>query len=91
MKDVLVEQDAVLGQLRQALEQLREEKAKEIGRANKLTKELNGKYPLVGFFAVAIVLPDGTSKCMQTTIGGSRHSSMCYSKTLGPRGTNLTP
>jgi len=52
------------GQLRQALEQLREEKAKETGRANKLTEELNGEYPLVGFSAEVIVLPDGTSKCM---------------------------
>ena len=50
MNDVLVEQDAELGQLRQALEQLREEKMKETERANKLTEELNGEYPLVGFF-----------------------------------------
>ena len=91
MNDVLVEQDAELGQLRQALEQLWEEKAKETGRANKLTEELNGEYPLVGFSAEVIVLPDGTSKYMQTTVGGSRHSSMCWSKTPRPRGTNLTP
>jgi len=77
MNDVLVEQDMKLAQLRQALEQLWEEKAKETGRANKLTEELNGEYPLVGFSAEVIVLPDGTSKCMQTTIGGSRHNSMC--------------
>ena len=51
MTDVLVEQDVELGQLRQALEQLREEKAKEIGRANKLAEELNGEYPLVGVTA----------------------------------------
>jgi hypothetical protein len=91
MNDVLVEQDAELGQLRQALEQLQEEKAKETGRVNKLTEELNGEYPLVGFSAEVIVLPDGTSKCMQTTVEGSRHNSMCWSKTPGPRGTNLTP
>ena len=72
-----VEQDAELGRLRQAVEQLREEKAKETGRVNKLTEELNGEYPQVGFSAEVIILPDGTSKCMQTTIGGSRHNSMC--------------
>ena len=72
-----VEQDVELGQLCHPLEQLREEKVKETGRANKLIEELNGEYPLVGFFTEVIVLPDGTSKCMQTTIGGSRHNSMC--------------
>ncbi|XP_066320433.1 uncharacterized protein [Miscanthus floridulus] len=85
------EQDAVLGQLRQTLEQLREEKAKETERANKLIEELDSEYPVVGFSAEVNVFPDGTSKCMQTTIGGSRHNSMCWSKTLVPRGTNLTP
>ena len=47
MTVVLVEQNTELDQLRQALEQLREEKAKEIGRADKLAEELNGKYSLV--------------------------------------------
>ena len=91
MNDVLVEQDAKLGQLRQALEQLREEKAKETGQAIKLIEELNGEYPLVRFFAEVIVLPDGTSKCMQTTVGGSRHNSMCWSKTPRHRATSFTP
>ena len=40
---VLVEQDAELGQLRQAIEQLREEKSKESGRADKLAEELKGE------------------------------------------------
>ena len=44
MTVVLVEQDAELGQLRQALEQLREEKTKENGRVDKLAEELNGEY-----------------------------------------------
>ena len=43
MTVVLVEQDSELGQLRQAIEQLREEKAKESGRAEKLTEELKGE------------------------------------------------
>ena len=46
---VLVEQDVELGQLRQALEQLQEEKAKEMGRASKLAKELNGEFPGRGY------------------------------------------
>ena len=45
---VLVEQDVELGQLRQALEQLREEKEKETGRANKLAEDLDGEYSLIG-------------------------------------------
>ena len=45
---VLVEQDAVLGQLRQTVGQLREEKAKESGRAEKLAEELKGEYFMVG-------------------------------------------
>ena len=44
----LVEQDAELGQLRQAVEQLRQEKAKESERADKLAEELKGEYLLVG-------------------------------------------
>ena len=57
---VLVEQDVELGQLRQALEQLREEKEKETGRANKLVEELNGEYALVGVAGEVTLLLDGT-------------------------------
>ena len=60
MTIVLVEQDVELGQLRQALKQLQEEKAKETGRADKLTKELNGEYSLVGVIAEVVSLLDGT-------------------------------
>ena len=45
---VLVEQEAKLGQLCQTIEQLREEKAKESGRADKLAEELKGEYFMVG-------------------------------------------
>ena len=45
---VLIEQDVELGQLRQALEQLREEKEKETCRAKKLAEDLNGEYSLIG-------------------------------------------
>ena len=55
---VLVEQDVELGQLHRALEQLREEKAKEIGRASKLAEELNGEYSLVGVTAEVTFLLD---------------------------------
>ena len=58
MTDVLVGQDVELGQLRQALEQLREEKAKETGRASKLADELNGEYFLVGITAEITFLLD---------------------------------
>ena len=57
---VLVKQDVELGQLHQALEQLREEKAKETGRASKLAEELNGEYSLVGVTAEVTSLLDGT-------------------------------
>ena len=60
MTVVLVEQNTELGQLRQALEQLREEKAKEIERADKLAKELNGKYSMVGVNAEVVSFLDGT-------------------------------
>ena len=60
MTVVLVEQDVELGQLRQAVEQLREEKAKEIGRADKLAEELNGEYFLDGVTAEVVSLLDGT-------------------------------
>ena len=61
---VLVEQDVELGQLRQALEQLREEKAKETGHANKLAEELDGEYALVGVTAEVTFLLDKTLKCL---------------------------
>ena len=60
MTVVLVEQDAELGQLRQAIEQLREEKPKETGRADKLTEELKGEYFLVGVTTEEVSLLDGT-------------------------------
>ena len=47
MTDVLVEHDVELGQLRQALEQLQEEKAKDTGRVSKLAEELDGECSLV--------------------------------------------
>ena len=44
---MLVEQDAELGQMRQAIDQLRQEKAKETERADKLASELKGEFLLV--------------------------------------------
>ena len=60
MTVVLVEQNMELGQLRQALKQLREEKVKETGQADKLAEELNGKYSLVGVNAEVVSFLDGT-------------------------------
>jgi len=60
MTVVLVEQDAELGQLRQVVEQLQEEKTKETGRADKLAEELNGEYFLVGVTAEVVSLLDRT-------------------------------
>ena len=57
---VLVEQDAELVQLCQTVEQLREEKAKELERPKKLTKELKGEYFLVGVTVEVISLLNGT-------------------------------
>ena len=56
----LVEQDAELGQLRQAVEQLRQEKAKQSERANKLAEELKGEYFLVEVTVEVVSLLDGT-------------------------------
>ena len=57
---VLVEQDAELNQLCQAVEQLRQEKEKESERADKLAEELKGEYLLVGVTVEVISLYDGT-------------------------------
>ena len=57
---VLVEQDVELGQLHQALEQLREEKAKETERASKLAEELNGDYSLFRVTVEVTSSLDGT-------------------------------
>ena len=77
MTVVLVEQDAELGQLRHAVKQLREEKAKETGRADKLAEELNGENSLVGAIARVISWLNRFLQCPQIIIGGSRHSLMC--------------
>ena len=60
MTVLLVEQDAELSQLHQTVDQLREEKAKETGRADKLAEELNDEYFLVGVTAEVVSLLDGT-------------------------------
>ena len=60
MTVVLVEKDAELGQLCQTIEQLRDEKAKESGRADKLPEELKGKYFLVRVTIEVVSLLDGT-------------------------------
>ena len=61
---MLVEQDAELGQLCQTIEQLREEKAKELGRADKLAEELKGEYFLVRVTVEVVSLLDGTLQCL---------------------------
>ena len=86
---ILVEQDVELGQLRHALGQLREEKEKETGQANKLDKELDGEYSLIGLSDEATFLFDRISQCLQTTIGGSRRNSTCWSRTPERRETDL--
>ena len=60
MTVVLIEQDVELDQLRQAVEQLLEEKAKESGRADKLAEELKGEYFLVRITVEVVSLLDGT-------------------------------
>ena len=57
---VLVEQDAELNQLCQAVELLRQEKEKESERADKLAEELKGEYFLVGVTVEVISLYDRT-------------------------------
>ena len=56
---MLVEQDSELGQMRQTIDQLRQEKAKETERADKLAEELKGELLLVGIiFIVAPCIMD---------------------------------
>ena len=88
---LLAERDAELGQLRKTIEQIQQEKAKESERANKLAEELKGGHLLVGVTVEVLSLLNGTLQCLETTVRGSRHSLMCWSKRLGPRGTSLTP
>ena len=56
----LLEQDAELGQMRQAVDQLRQEKAKEVERADKLVEELKGEFLLVGITVEVVSLYDGS-------------------------------
>ena len=55
---VLAEQDAELNQLRQTVEQIRQEKMKELERADKLAEELKGRFPLIGSDAVILLCRD---------------------------------
>jgi len=57
---VLVEQDAELGQMRQAVDQLCQEKAKEVERANKLVEELKGEFLLVRIIVEVASLYNGS-------------------------------
>ena len=56
----LVEKDVELGQLRQTVDQLHQEKAKETERADKLAEELKGEFLLVGITVEVASLFDGT-------------------------------
>ena len=56
----LVEQDAELGQLRQAIDQLCQEKAKEAEQADKLAEELKGEFLLVGITIEVASLYNGS-------------------------------
>ena len=57
---LLAEQDVELGQLRQTVEQIQHEKAKESKRADKLAEELKGEYLLVGVTVEVVFWYDGT-------------------------------
>ena len=58
---MLVEQDAELGQMRQTIDQLRQEKAKEAEQADKLAEELKGEFLLVSI--IVVVAPHITDHC----------------------------
>ena len=88
---MLVEQDAKLGQLCQTIGQLQEEEKKMAGWAEKLTKELKGEFFMVGITVGVISWLDGPLQCLQTIVGGSRHSSMCWSRRLEPSRASSTP
>jgi len=55
---VLAEQDAELNQLRQTVEQIRQEKTEESERADKLAEELKGRFPLIGSDTVILFCRD---------------------------------
>ena len=55
---IFAEQDAELNQLRQTVEQIRQEKTKESERADKLAEELKGRYPLMGSNVVILFCRD---------------------------------
>ena len=57
---MLVEQDAELGQLCQTVDQLRQEKAKETERVDKLAEELKGEFLLIRIIIEVASLYDGT-------------------------------
>ena len=88
---MLVEQDAELGQLCQTIGQLQEEEKKTAGWAEKLDEELKGEFFVVEVTAGVISWLDGPLQCLQTIIGGSRHSSMCWSRRPEPSGASSTP
>ena len=58
---MLVEQDAKLDQMHQTIDQLRQEKAKEVERATKLAVELKGEFLLVGI--IVVIAPRITDHC----------------------------
>ena len=58
---MLVEQDVELGQMRQTIDQLRQEKAKETEQADKLAEELKGELLLVDI--IFVVAPRITDQC----------------------------
>ena len=57
---LLAERDAELDQLRKTVEQIQQEKAKELERANKLAEELKGEYLLVRITAKVFFWYDKT-------------------------------
>ena len=73
-----VEQDVELGQLRQIIGQLQEEKEKVSRQAGKLVEELKGEDFMVGVIAEVTSTFDGSFWCLQNTIEGPILSSTCW-------------
>ena len=75
---LLAEQDAELGQLRQTIEQIRQEKAKESEQADKLAEVLKGEYLLVKDTIEVVFWYDRTLQRLQAIVIKPRRSLTCW-------------
>lgn len=79
---MIVEQETELKQLHQEVDQLQAEKKEELGRSEKLAKELKGKLIMVGIIMGGLIPCNDSLRCLQNIAREPKDNSTRWSSSF---------